>query len=124
LTERAELAFLYLASGPVVHLVNERPLTAAGSLGPRLGVPLAFTGIASAARGACKRTNSYGEEESDLGCSVAPYAWGAIGACLAMLIDAAALSWKTREPRPATPALVPRLVLRRGFASAGVSVSF
>jgi hypothetical protein len=107
-----------------VHLLNERPLTAAGSLGLRLGVPLAFAGIASAGRGDCTRTNSYGEEESDLSCSVAPFAWGAVGAGLAMLIDATALSWKTTEPPPTTPALAPRLVLRRGFASAGVSGSF
>jgi hypothetical protein len=126
-TERGEFAFLYLASGPLVHLLNDRPLTAAGSLALRVGLPLALAGITAVGGGDCKGTSSEGGEpetvETDLGCAVAPVIMGVFGAGLAMIVDATAISWKTERTPPA-PALVPQLVLRRGFASAGVAGSF
>jgi hypothetical protein len=127
-TERGEFAVLYLASGPLVHLLNDRPLTAAGSLGLRVGLPLALAGITAVGEGDCKRTSSEGGEEetveTDLGCTLAPVIMGVFGAGLAMIVDATALSWKTERTPPKAPALVPQLVLRRGFASAGVAGNF
>jgi hypothetical protein len=62
--------------------------------------------------------------ETDIGCTVAPVILGVFGAGLAMIVDATAISWKTERAPPQAPALVPQLVLRRGFASAGVAGIF
>ncbi len=74
---------------PIVHLANDRPGAAVGSLGLRLGLPLvgAITGAF-----ATKGSDNF----------IGVFVGAVVGAVVAIALDASLLAWKT-EASPASP---------------------
>lgn len=103
----------YLLGGPIVHAAHGNWGRAAGSLGLRLGLPLAG-GLAGAALAQCRQGEWF--------CGYAEVGMGTlIGIVAAVTIDASVLA---REPVTKAPALVPAVSVGRDRAWAGVSGTF
>lgn len=111
--EQPVLAYGTALSGPVIHLIHDRPLAAGASFALRLG--LAWGG-AIAGFGVCGDPEGYGCDGYVLGGAV-------VGVAAASLLDAALLSRPRARPRE-FPVVSPALQVGRSAASIGVAAAF
>jgi hypothetical protein len=113
----------YLALAPVLHVVHERPvLRVLGSVGLRIGLPLAGAGLGAAAMSGCSSSGSWGTSCQAAGAG-AGMLLGIVGA---MAIDAA-LAFEPLEREGSGSAslrLTPALQAAHGRTLLGVAATF